>query len=68
MLPHTVNPFSTTRRYKCHQNEVKVKGLGRKSSYLVGFSIFFLASMKKFSQYAKKKKRKKKTTKFFFPA
>ena len=30
-----------TRRYKRHQNKVKVKGLGRNSSYLAGFSIFF---------------------------
>ena len=26
---------------KHHQNKVKVKGLGRKSSYLDGFSFFF---------------------------
>ena len=35
------NPFSATRRYKRHQNKVKVKGLGRKSSYLDGFFDFF---------------------------
>ena len=23
-----INPFSATRRYKCHQNKVKVRGLG----------------------------------------
>ena len=51
-----INPFSVTRRYKRHQNRVKVKGLGRNSSYLVGFSIsFFHGSMKKFNQLAKKK-------------
>ena len=48
------NPFSATRRYERHQNKVKVKGLGRNSSYLAGFSIFFFfffhGSMKKFSQ------------------
>ena len=36
-----INPFSATRHYKRHQNKVKVKGLGRNSSYLAGFSIFF---------------------------
>ena len=36
-------PFSDTRRYKLHQSKVKVKGLGRKSSYLTGFSIFFFS-------------------------
>ena len=38
-----MNPFSATRGYKRHQNKVKVKGLGRKSSYLAGFSILFVA-------------------------
>ena len=37
-----LNPFSATRRYKRHQNKVMVKGLGRKSSYLDGFSVFFM--------------------------
>ena len=48
------NPFSATRHYKRHQNKVKVKGLGRKSSNLpaAGFSIFFHGSMKKFNQLA----------------
>ena len=32
---------------------MRVKGLGRNSSYFVGFSIFFHGSMKKFSQLAK---------------
>ena len=32
-----VNPFSSTRRYKRHQNKVKVKGSVRNSSYLAGF-------------------------------
>ena len=59
------NPFSATRRYKHHQNKVKVKGLGRKSSYLAGFSIFFShGSMKKLS-VGKKKKKKKKLLKIF---
>ena len=49
------NTFSATRRYKRHQNKVKVKGLGRKSSYLDGFSDFFHGSMKKFNHFAKKK-------------
>ena len=53
-----INPFSATRRYKCHPNKVRVKGLGRKSSYLAEFFIlfifFFHGSMKKFSQIAKK--------------
>ena len=40
----SVNPFSATRRYECHQNKVKVKGLDRNSSYLAGFSIFFFFS------------------------
>ena len=35
--------FSSTRRYKHHQNKGKVKGLGRNSSYLAGFSIFFFS-------------------------
>ena len=46
------NPFSTTRRYKRRQNKVEVKGLGRNGSYLVGFSIFFHGSMKKFNELA----------------
>ena len=37
----TMNPFSATRRYKRHQNKVRVKGLGRNSSYLVGFFYFY---------------------------
>ena len=52
------NPFSATKRDSRHQNKVKVKGLGRNSSYLAGFSIssfFFHGSMKKFNQLAKKK-------------
>ena len=49
------NPFSATRRYKCHQNKVKVKGLSKNSSYLAEFSIFFHGSMKKFNQLAKNK-------------
>ena len=51
-----INPFSATGRYKRHQNKVKVKvkGLGRNSSYLAGFSFFFFyGSMKKLG---KKKK------------
>ena len=50
-----LNPFSTTRRYKRHQNKVKVKGLGRNSSYLAVFFFFFFfffffhGSMKKFN-------------------
>ena len=39
-----INPFrlSATRHNKHRQNnKVKVKGLGRKNSYLAGFSIFF---------------------------
>ena len=35
------------RRDSRHENKVKVKGLGRKSSYLAGFSIFFHGSIKK---------------------
>ena len=50
-----INRFSATRRCKCHQNKVKVKGLGRSSSYLAGFSIFFHDSMKKLNQLANKK-------------
>ena len=53
-----INPFSATRLYKRHQNKVKVKGLGRNSSFSAGFSIFFFffhGSMKKFNQLAKKK-------------
>ena len=34
---YILNPFSATRLYKCHQNKVNVKGLGRSSSYLAGF-------------------------------
>ena len=53
--PH-LNHFSTTRRYKRHQNKVRDKGLGTNSSYLAGFSIFFFPwLMKKFNQLAKKK-------------
>ena len=37
----TFNPFSATRRDSRHQKEVKVKGSGRNSSYLAGFSFFF---------------------------
>ena len=37
-----LNPFSAARRYKHHQNKVRVKGLVGNSSYLAGFSIFFL--------------------------
>ena len=55
LLSLHVNPFSATRHYKCLQNKVKVKGLGRNSSSLAGFSIFFHGSMKKFNQLAKKK-------------
>ena len=47
-----ITPFSATRRYKRHQNKVKVKGLSRNSSYLAGFSIFF------FLMVLKKKKKK----------
>ena len=46
--------FSITRCDSHHQNKVKVKGLGRNSSELAGFSIFFHGSIKKFSQLAKK--------------
>ena len=49
-----LNPFSATRRYKCHQNKVKVKGLSRKSSFLAGFFIFLHGCTKKFNQLAKK--------------
>ena len=41
------NPSTPTTHYKCHQDKVKVKGLGRKSSYLVGFSIFFMVLWKR---------------------
>ena len=59
----TINPFSTTSRYKRHQNKVKVKGLGRNSSYLAGFLIlFFSCSLKQFNQLAKKNT----VLKFFF--
>ena len=54
----TVNPFSAKRRYKRHQNKVKVKGLARSSSYLAAFSIVFHGSVKKFNQLAKRKKKK----------
>ena len=37
---YMIDPFSATRRYTRHQNKVKVKGLGRKSSYLDGFTNF----------------------------
>ena len=53
-LKSTLNPFSATRRYKRHQNKVKVKDLGRNSSYIAGFSIPFHCSAKKFNQLAKK--------------
>ena len=56
---NSINPFSATTRYKRHQNKAKVKGLGRKSSYLAAFSMFFHGSVKKFNQLAKKKKKKK---------
>ena len=56
----TLSAPQESRRDSPHQNKVKVKGVGRKSSYLAGFSFFFfLGSMKKFNQLAKKKKRKK---------
>ena len=42
------------RHLKRHRNKVSVKGLGRYSSYLAGFSILFHGSMKKFNQLAKK--------------
>ena len=45
---------------KRHQNKVKVKGLGRNSSYLAGFSIFFMALWKNSISWLKKKKKKKK--------
>ena len=49
-----LDPFSATSR----PNKVKVKGLGRNSSYLDGFSIFFFhGSMQKFNQLAQKKKK-----------
>ena len=58
-MKSNVNPFSATRRYKHHQNKVKVKGSGSSSSYLAGFFIFFFhGSMKKFNQLAKKNKIK----------
>ena len=41
------SPFNATRCYKRHQNKVKVKGLGRNSSYLAGFSDFFSWSYEK---------------------
>ena len=37
------------------KTKVKVKGLGRNSLFLAGFSIFFHGSMKKFNQLAEKK-------------
>ena len=40
-----LNPFSATSRDSCHQNKIKVKGLGTKSSYVAGFSIFFFFFM-----------------------
>ena len=52
------NPFNATRRDACHQNKVKVKGLGGDSSYLDGFFYFFHGSMKMFNQLAKRKKLK----------
>ena len=39
---NTFKTLSATRSDSRHQNKVKVKGLGRNSSYLGGFSIFFL--------------------------
>ena len=48
-----LNPFSTKRRYKRHQNKVKVKGLGRNNPELAGFLLFH-GSLKKFNQLAKK--------------
>ena len=51
-FPILINPFSTTRDYKRHQNKVKVKGLGRNSLYLAGVSIFSHTSIKKFNQLA----------------
>ena len=48
ILQFSFNPFSATRLYKRHQNKVKVKGLGRSSSYLAGFSIFFSWFYEKF--------------------
>ena len=53
-VANTFNPFRVTRRDSRRQNKVKVKGLGRNSSYLAGFFIIF-SSVKKFSQLAKKK-------------
>ena len=36
-----IDPYSATRHDSHHQSKVKVKGLGRNSSYLARFSIFF---------------------------
>ena len=58
------NPFRATRRYKRHQNKVKVKGLGKNSSYLAGISIFFHGKSSISWLKKKRKKKKKKKTKF----
>ena len=50
-----VNPFSATRHDSCHQNKVRVRGLGGNSSYLAGFFFFFHGSMIKFNQWTEKK-------------
>ena len=42
--------------YICAIRTQRVKGLGRNSSYVAGFSIYFHGSMRKFNQLAKKKK------------
>ena len=51
-----MNPFSTTGHHKHHPKKVKVKGLGRKSSYGAAFSIsfFFHGSKKKSNPLVKK--------------
>ena len=52
--------FSATRRYK-HQNKVRVKGLGKNSSYLAGFLFFFMVLWKSSNSWLKQK-----TTQIFF--
>ena len=54
LLDHYINSFSSTRRYKRHQNKVRVKGLCS-SSHLAGFSNVFCGSIKNFNPFAKDK-------------
>ena len=61
-----LNPISTTRRYKHHQNKVEVKSLGRNSSYLAGFSVFFPWFYENFKSVGKKKRKKKYIKKILY--